>query len=191
MKLYDITQELFTCAVYPGDPAPERQVLASMEKGDTYNLTALSMCAHNGTHLDAPFHFLPEGNTVERIPLEKCIGVCLVAECQGELTAKDAKALLETGEKRILLKGNAVVTLEAAEVFAAAGLSLLGVESQTVGPEDAPMAVHLALLSAETVLLEGVRLGEVPAGRYFLMAQPLALGGCDGAPCRAVLGTWE
>lgn len=191
MKLYDITQELFTCAVYPGDPAPRREVLCSMEGGDLYNLTAFSMCAHNGTHMDAPAHFLQGGKTVERIPLEKCIGTCLVAVHQGDLTGEDAEHLLSAGEKRILLKGNAVVTLGAAEVFARAGLYLLGVESQTVGPEDAPMAVHKVLLAAETVLLEGIRLGDVPAGKYLLMAQPLALGGADGAPCRAVLGKTE
>ena len=58
MTIYDISQEVFSCRVFPGDPAPERRVLSSMEKGDLYNLTAFNMCAHNGTHVDAPFHFL-------------------------------------------------------------------------------------------------------------------------------------
>ena len=191
MKLYDITQEVFSCKVYPGDPAPERKVLSAMDKGDLYNLTAFSMCAHNGTHIDAPAHFIGGGDTVEQIPLEKLIGNCLVAELDGDVTAEDAKNLLAGGAKRILLKGNAVVTLEAANVFAASGLYLLGVESQTVGPENAPMAVHLTLLGAKVVLLEGVRLGEISPGEYLLMAQPLALGGADGAPCRAVLGEVE
>ena len=65
MKIYDISQEVFSCNVYPGDPKPERKTLSSTEKGDLYNLTAFSMCAHNGTHIDAPFHFLSEGKTVE------------------------------------------------------------------------------------------------------------------------------
>ena len=55
MIIYDISQEVYSCQVYPGDPAPEKRVLSSMEKGDLYNLTAFSMCAHNGTHIDAPF----------------------------------------------------------------------------------------------------------------------------------------
>ena len=63
--IYDISQELFSCAVYPGDPAPTREVLADMEKGDIINLTAFSMCAHNGTHLDAPAHFVKGGKTVD------------------------------------------------------------------------------------------------------------------------------
>ena len=187
MKLYDISQEVFSCKVYPGDPAPRREVLCSMEGGDLYNLTAFSMCAHNGTHMDAPAHFLKDGKTVEQIPLEKCIGTCLVAAHQGDLTGEDAEHLLSAGEKRILLKGNAVVTLGAAEVFARAGLYLLGVESQTVGPEDAPMQVHLILLGKGIVLLEGIVLSEVPEGQYFLSAAPLNLAGADGAPCRAYL----
>ena len=64
MKIYDISQEVFSCRVYPGDPAPQRKVLSSMEAGALYNLTALDMCAHNGTHIDAPFHFIRDGKTV-------------------------------------------------------------------------------------------------------------------------------
>ena len=64
MKLYDISQELFTCAVFPGDPAPKREVLCRMAEGSPYNLTAFSMCAHNGTHIDAPYHFIADGKTV-------------------------------------------------------------------------------------------------------------------------------
>ena len=60
MKLYDISQEIFSCKVYPGDPAPQKQILCATENGDLYNRTAFSMCAHNGTHIDAPFHFLSE-----------------------------------------------------------------------------------------------------------------------------------
>ena len=71
--------------------------------------------------------------------------------------------------------------------LAAAELALLGNESQSVGPVEAPMAVHLCLLSAGVVLLEGIRLKTVPEGEYFLCAAPLCLGGAEGAPCRALL----
>ena len=74
-----------------------------------------------------------------------------------------------------------------ATVFAGAGIDLIGSESQSVGPENAPMAVHLTLLSAEIVLLEGIRLSAVPDGAYMLNCAPLNLGEADGAPCRAIL----
>ena len=77
--------------------------------------------------------------------------------------------------------------MEAAEIFAAGGIRLLGNESQSVGPEDAPMAVHLTLLRRGIALLEGVVLTDIPEGRYFLSAAPLKLAGSDGAPCRAYL----
>ena len=89
--------------------------------------------------------------------------------------------------KRILIKGKSEVSAQAARVFAAEGIFLVGNESQTVGPESAPMEVHLILLGAEVVLLEGIRLSEVPEGVYFLNAAPINLGGADGAPCRAIL----
>ena len=194
MKIYDISQEVFSCQVYPGDPAPEREILKSMEDGEVYNLTALHMCAHNGTHIDAPFHFVPDGKTVEGIPLEAVVGMAYVAEHHGAVTGEDAMKILEKAKnqnpesaKRLLLKGDVEVSLEAARIFASAGILLLGNEPQTVGPQDAPMAVHLALLGGNVILLEGIRLEAVAEGVYFLNAAPLNLSGADGSPCRPVL----
>ena len=194
MKIYDISQELFSCQVYPGDPAPERRVICSTEKGDLCNLTAFNMCAHNGTHVDAPYHFLKDGKTIDAIDLESFVGPAYVAEHHGIVSGLEAMEIFKQSKdcdpeaaKRILIKGDAVVSSEAAEVFASKGILLLGNESQTVGPEDAPMEVHLILLGAGVVLLEGIRLAEVEEGRYFLSAAPLNLSGADGSPCRAFL----
>ena len=192
MKIYDISQEVFSCAVYPGDPQPEKHTLYSTQAGDLYNLTSFAMCAHNGTHIDAPFHFLHQGKTVDRMPLTHFVGACYVARHRGDVTAEDARQILaQAGNvKRILIAGDATVTAEAAEVFAAGDLLLLGNEGQTVGPEDAPMQVHLILLKREIALLEGIVLDKVPEGHYFLSAAPLNLAGTDGAPCRAYLIDW-
>lgn len=194
MKIYDISQEVFDCQVYPGDPTPKKRVISSMEKGDLYNLTAFSMCAHNGTHIDAPFHFIKDGKTVDSVSLNTFIGMAYVAEYNGIVSADDATEILEKAKKqnseaakRILIKGDAEVSAEAAKVFAESNILLLGNESQTVGPENAPMEVHLILLGAGTVLLEGIRLAEVSEGVYFLNAAPLNLSGADGSPCRAIL----
>ena len=194
MKIYDISQEVFSCQVYPGDPAPERKVLNSMEKGDLYNLTEFNMCAHNGTHIDAPFHFIKDGKTVDAVCLGAFVGMAYVAEHHGIVSGDDAAEIIEKAKalnpeavKRILIKGPAEVSQEAAEVFASSEILLLGNESQTVGPEDAPMAVHLILLTADVILREGIRLAEVSEGVYLLNAAPLNLSGADGSPCRALL----
>ena len=194
MKIYDISQEVFSCTVFPGDPAPQREIMNDMNKGDLYNLTAIHMCAHNGTHVDAPYHFINDGKTMEKVSLEKFVGPCYVAEHEGVVTAEDVQEILQKATdtnadaaKRILIKGNAEVSLEAAEVFAKEKIFLVGNESQTVGPENAPMAVHKVLLGADVVLLEGIRLSVVPEGVYLLNAAPLNLAGADGAPCRAIL----
>ena len=190
--IYDISQEVFSCRVWPGDPSPERSVLADIGKGDIINLTAFSMCAHNGTHIDAPAHFLKDGKTIEQLDPAAFVGNCYVASHEGEVTAADAAAILQKAaavgaSERILIAGKATVTEPAALVFAEAGVKLLGNESQTVGPETAPMKVHLILLGADVILLEGVVLKNVPEGKYFLTAAPLNLGGCEGSPCRAML----
>ncbi len=168
--LIDITQELFHCRVYPGDPQPERIRLLSLENGDSCNLTGLRMCAHNGTHVDAPCHFVPNGKTIDEMGLEPFVGDCFVARHEGDVLASDADSILRRAAdagaaQRILIAGKATVTEEAAGVFASA----------------------LILLGAECVLLEGIVLDGVEEGRYFLSAAPLNLGGCEGAPCRAYL----
>ena len=189
MKIYDISQEVFSCAVYPGDPKPEKQTLCATSAGDLYNLTAFSMCAHNGTHVDAPFHFLKDGKTVDQIPLDSFVGSCYVARHQGDVTAAAARAIQERarGAERILIAGDVTVTVAAAAIFAESNIKLLGNEGQSVGPEHAPMKVHQILLEKGIVLLEGVVLTAVPEGSYFLSAAPLNLAGSDGAPCRAYL----
>lgn len=194
MRIYDISQEVFGSEVFPGDPAPKMQAVMRIAEGGKCNLSAFSMCAHNGTHVDAPFHFYEQGKTIDRTDLSRYIGIAYVAEHTGVVTAGDAIAILQKARetdrrsrKRILIKGQAVVSLEAARVFAEAGILLLGNESQTVGPEEDSRDVHLQLLEAEVTLLEGLRLGEVEEGVYFLNAAPINLGGLDGAPCRAVL----
>lgn len=190
--LIDISQELFSCTVFPGDPEPKKEDLLRISDGDVCNLTAFSMCAHNGTHVDAPFHFIDDGRTIDEISLKTFIGDCFVVRFEGDISGDDAKNIVQRATdaeapKRILIGGKATVTADAARVFADSGVKLLGNESQTVGPENAPMEVHLILLGAGLVLLEGIRLGGVEEGKYLLMAQPINLGNCDGAPCRAVL----
>ena len=194
MKIYDISQEVFGCRVYPGDPMPEKKELKSMEKGDVYNLTVFSMCAHNGTHIDAPRHFIKDGKTVDEICLDAFVGMAYVAEHCGVVTYDDAEEIIKKAEmyhteaaKRILIKGDIEVSLEAAKVFASSNILLLGNEPQSVGPQNEPMAVHLVLLGADVVLLEGICLSEVSEGVYFLNAAPLNFSGADGSPCRAVL----
>lgn len=192
--IYDISQSIYDCKVYKGDPSPKKIVISSMDNNDLYNLTAFSMCCHNGTHVDAPRHFIKDGKGIDQIDLNKFIGPSYVYSHEGNVTKEDAikilsnaKKLYPGSEKRILIKGNALVTLDAARVFSEAKIDLLGNESQTIGPEDSPMAIHLILLEKEIVLLEGIRLSNVSDGAYFLNCAPINLNDSDGAPCRAIL----
>ena len=191
-RFYDISQEVFSCDVFPGDPAPVMTPRMRIGDGAVCNLSMFSMCAHNGTHVDAPFHFIRDGKTIDRIPLDSFIGDCWLARHEGNVSGEDAAVILRRAKaagaaQRILIAGKATVTEEAARVFAEAGILLIGNESQTVGPENAPMQVHLILLGAEVILLEGIVLKDIPEGKYFLNAAPLQLGGIDGSPCRAWL----
>lgn len=191
MKIYDLSKELFSASVFPGDPAPEKRPVMEISETCACNLTALSLGSHNGTHMDAPKHFVAGGKDMARVALEKCVGPCKVIVRSGLFTAEDAHRALADGTKRLLIRGEIEITPEGAEALAADGLWFLGVEGMTVGGKTTGVAVHRALLGAEIALLESAVLDGVPAGAYFLSSAPLKMQGLDGSPCRPLLIDFE
>lgn len=182
MKVYDISQELFSCCVFPGDPAPSYIKLAEMDDGAPYNLSEISLCTHNGTHIDAPRHYIRDGATVDELGIAQFVGMCSVVELNGA-----PNALIRGRHRKLLFKGDAALTESLANALVDAGVELVGVEPQTVGSGATIDAVHRILLSHGVVIVEGLRLRSVPPGDYLLSAAPLNLRGLEGAPCRAVL----
>ncbi len=188
MLIYDISREVFQAKVYPGDPIPEFERVKKISKGDICNLSMIKTCAHNATHVDAPFHFYENGKTTEEIELQKCVGECIVIERSGKIMAEDIRTVLEnTKLRKILLKGEIEITREAAQMMADKDLELLGVEGFTVGTEETSCDVHRVLLAKEIVIVEALDLSKVSSGKYFLVSAPVKYGHLDGAPCRAML----
>lgn len=189
MKIYDISHELFSARSYPGDPEASFTPVHRMEDGELYNLTLLTLGTHNGSHMDAPRHFYADGRTIDQLDLTKCIGECTLIEHTGLFTAREVETLSVISKRKLLIRGDVTITNDAAQALVSYGFEFVGVEGLTVGPENAPMEVHLTLLhpGAEVVIAENLNLSEVPVGEYFLCCPPLKLGGLDGAPCRPVL----
>lgn len=188
MTLFDISEGLLNAPVYPGDPEPKREVLSSLELGDDYTVSALSLCSHSATHIDAPSHAVAGGMTVDKIPLYMTVGLATVVECDGIVDEEKAKSIIssvfscEFG-RRILFKGDVEFTEEGATYLASVGVYLVGVSSMSVGTR----AVHHAFLSGGTIILEGISLSGIEPGCYFLHAAPMFIEDADGAPCRAIL----
>ena len=186
MKIIDITQELFSCHVYPGDTPPSFERVRTVES-DKCNVTNISMCVHNGTHIDAPCHFIANGRTVDELDLSVFYGKCTVTEFNGFISENDIMPVLEKCCERLLLKGNCELSESAAKAIANSHVKLIGVESQSVGSDAAPIANHMILLGADVIPLEGLRLSGVSPGEYILSAFPLNMSGSDGSPVRAIL----
>ena len=187
MKYIDITRELLAAPVYPGDPAPRMEELRRMKLGDECDVSAIYACLHNGTHLDAPRHFVPDGQAIDEIALSACMGECSVVEGEGLLLGAQAEELLPKLKPRLLFKGRVQISPSAAFVLSDAGIELLGVDAQSVAPPECTAAVHRQLLGSGMVLLEGLDLSKAKPGTYFLFAAPMKIAGADGAPVRAVL----
>lgn len=191
MKLYDISKEIFSAPVYPGDPKPEKKPVYCTAAGDPCNLQLLCLGSHTGTHMDAPWHFEEQGRTVEQIGLEQTMGDCAVVQACGVADEDWLAAHVPAGCERLLLKGSFTLTPEGASYLARCGLRLYGVEAMSVGEGEDGLRIHHILLGADMVILESLELSKVPEGSYFLCAAPLKLAGLDGAPCRACLIDWE
>ena len=186
MKIYDITKELLGCKPYPGDRPAALTSIKSTDH-DGYNLSELSVSVHNGTHIDAPLHFIAGGTDIASLELAACVGRCIVVNAPEPIDAARASAITDKGEKRILIKGGGLLTPQAAEILCDGGVVFVGVETESPAVADDMVEVHSILLRHGSVIAENLDLSNVGAGRYFLFAAPLKISGAEGAPCRAVL----
>ncbi|MCD6424504.1 MAG: cyclase family protein [Anaerolineales bacterium] len=207
MKLYDIsltiTEDL---PVWPGDPKIELKKISQIDDGEEANVTHLSACVHIGTHVDAPDHFLGNGETAENLSLDLLVGPALVVEVpvEGQITAMDLQSItIPEGTKRLLIKtANSQIWAEglkefkedfiaieadAAEYLVNQGVEVVGVDYLSVAPFADPAPTHQILLKAGTLIIEGLNLSEIVPGEYTLYCLPLKIKGSDGAPARVLL----
>ena len=192
MKIIDISRELFACEPYPGDPAPKLARAKDMDKGADCNLGVLSMCLHNGTHIDAPLHFLPWGGDVCSIPEDAFIGPCTVVEVvPGIITGAFIERYFPPNGERILIKshGEAFLHESAATALSYMGYKLVGTDANTIEAEVSGGRTHGALLGDNIAVLENLDLENVNPGKYFLVAPPLKISGAEASPIRAMLIT--
>jgi arylformamidase len=206
-KLIDVTVPLSAgVPTFPGDPRYAMEFVHKMSEGKPYNVAHLSLGAHSGTHVDAPYHFLAHGATVEQLPLPVLMGrarVVAVSARQG-ITREELAEVVQPDDVRILLKtrnsGRLLtdafmedfvhLTAGAAEYLVHAGVKLVGIDYLSVekfGSTDFP--VHHTLLGAGVVIVEGLDLTDAEPGEYDMACLPLRLVGADGSPARVVLRT--
>ncbi len=191
MDVIDITRDLLKTPVYPGDPEGYIDDVQAIKRGDRCNLNAVYTCLHTATHIDAPLHFIDGAKSIEQFPPELFIGECAVVEAPpGPITGAFAEDNFPWRDcERLLIKGNGMSYLmESSAYFVVdSGVKLLGTDSQSIGNHGSNDVIHKAILSADIPIIEGLDLTDVEPGRYFLVAQPIKIGGLEAAPCRAVL----
>jgi arylformamidase len=189
---------------YPGDPPYRSEFVRSISDGESCNLTRLSMGAHSGTHVDAPYHFLADGATVDQIPLEILIGKARVVEIAAleRIDRADLERVDLRDDIRVLFKTRmsgqlrqplfqenfVYLTPDAASYLAKVGIKLVGIDYLSIerfGSRD--FEAHHALLGAGVVIVEGLDLSAVEPGEYDLTCLPLRLAGAEGAPARVIL----
>ncbi len=191
---------------WEGDPEPRVTRLQDHERGDEWTTSFLSICAHLGTHVDAPLHRVRGGGTVDAFDLETLVGRAYVAALPDVAHAITAEALdaaeIHVDAKRLLFKTRNGALWErdgfqkdfvglsesGAQWVVGRGIRLVGVDylgADVYLTETAP--AHDLLLKAGVIIVEGLQLSAVAAGWYTLVCLPIKVQGADGAPARAIL----
>lgn len=189
MTFYDISRDILSTPVYKGDPETEHEFVRSIENGDLYNLSKITMCTHAGTHIDSPMHFDEDGKDIGRMKLTPFYGKCTVISLRGIITGEDMDRLLPRCRKRIIFhgEGDTFLSESAAEVIANARTILVGTDAESIAPVFDEYKTHLNLARGNVAVLENLNLKGVRDGEYILSAFPIKLCGLEAAPCRAVL----
>ena len=197
MKFFDVTRPLFgQVPVYPGDPVPSfRQAYDGSSR-----ISEITMGSHSGTHIDAPSHFLKDGQNIDEIPLNNLIGKCRVLDLRDagtEFTNEDFDGKID-GAERVLLKtpfsGTTTfrkdypsIGISGADAIVRAGLRCIGIDSPSIESFSGDGSVHRKILGCGCSVIELLDLSGVKEGEYMLVALPLRLKGLDGSPARVVL----
>ena len=206
-KIYDVTVPLSPdVPTFPGDPPFGVTFTHRIDDGQPFNVARISLGTHSGTHVDAPYHFLADGATVEQLPLEILLGKCRVVALmvREKIQRSDLEALELRDDLRVLLKTRmsgqlrqpsfqedfVYLTEDAATYLAQVGIKLVGIDYLSIekfGSTDYP--AHHVLLEAGVVIIEGLDLSEVEPGEYDMTCLPLRIVGVDGSPARVILRT--
>ncbi|MHB0923049.1 MAG: cyclase family protein [Bellilinea sp.] len=208
MRFHDISVTVTSMLpTWPGDPKVELDRVEKIEEGANANVSRVAMGVHTGTHVDAPYHFLEDGTTVDTLPLDILIGSVQVVDLGGQVDLITAdvlqKASIIPGVSRILFKTRnsqiwergetefqtsfVGISADGAEYLVSKGIQLVGIDYLSIAPYKNSRPTHQILLNAKVIIIEGLDLSNVKAGVYQLVCLPLKLGGSDGAPARTVL----
>ncbi|HLO66377.1 MAG TPA: cyclase family protein [Holophaga sp.] len=201
--ILDITAPLSPrLALWPGEKPFEREVRLRIADGDFVDLSSIHTTLHAGTHADAPAHIVGGAPTIDAVDLEPYLGPCEVVAVRLPPGARilpehlpappmAPRVLFRTDsypDPETFTPGFNAFSPELVDWLAARGCRLMGIDTPSVDPfESEGLESHRAIFKAGLRCLEGLRLGHVAPGRYFLSALPLRIEGGDGSPVRAVL----
>jgi len=204
-RLFDISPLVSPAlAVWPGDTPPSREVLLHLERGDNITLSTFRATVHAGAHADAPSHYGPDGQTIDRRDVSLYLGHCQVVRVHVPRGTRIGRGDVGTPIRtpRVLFATDtypdpewftddfAALDPELVDWLAAQGVRLVGIDTPSVDLfADAQLLAHRRCLAHDMAILEHLLLGHVPEGEYELIALPLRLAGFDASPVRAVLRT--
>jgi len=189
--------------VWPGNDAPKLKRTASFLDGADSITSILTTDLHNGTHIDAPLHFLDGGASIEACNLDHLMGPAVVIDVSDakEVTAEVLANHVPSGSQRVLIRSSnerrrhagefdesfVALTPDASQWLVDNNVHLVGIDYLSIALFDGSPDTHRILLSNDVTILEGLVLDGVAAGHYELRCLPLIIRNAEAAPARALL----
>jgi arylformamidase len=206
LRIHDISLPIVRGGlIYPNNPPIQIEVASAISAGASSNGSKITFGSHTATHADAQHHMIDGGWTVDKMRLDVLIGPALLVRFPADvmsITADHLASIDLTGVERILFATRnsgfnrevefhtdyTYVAPDAAELLVSKGVKLVGVDYLSIEQfKSGHHKTHKTLLGADVIIIEGLALAGISAGRYELICLPLLLTGLDGAPARAVL----
>ena len=190
-KLIDITRTVQDAPLYPGSSPIRVERVVDMKQGALFNVSKITTGSHIGTHADAGCHFLADNNTgIDKMELHRYYGPCCVVTVPEKslITRAMLEGKIDNCQRLVInSSGSSYLAKDGAEYIVEKGVLTVVTDAWSIGPMDNEPEIHTIIMSAGLAVVENVVLDGVADGEYILSAFPIKIGGCDGAPVRAVL----
>ncbi len=168
---------------------------------------------HAGTHVDAPYHFIEDGPTIERVPPETLLGPAVVLDVTPYLTAGEpataATLARVCAEEKRSVERDSIALIRVwkgqwgepgfheakgldetgARWLLDRGVKAMGIDLPYFEADlsDMRRPVHMLVLGRGVPIIENlVNLDQIGRSRFTFIGLPLRIKGATGSPIRAV-----
>ncbi len=208
LEIIDLSHTLSdNISVFPGDEIPVIKTIANLKK-DKYREIKMALSSHHGTHVDCPYHMIPEGFSTATERLTCFYGKGMVIDCRAfqhsssihpdylqtyhNQIAETDFILINTGMDRFWGKKEytesfPVLTDKSVEYLCRFAIKGIGIDTLSIDTINSKnFNNHIRFLSKNIIIIENLKgLEKIYGKNFYFACFPLKIEDGDGSPVRA------